>query len=45
MIAWWLWSTIDAGAWPDDTFSLARWMTVGTLIGLTLAFVAYLVFG
>jgi len=44
-IAWWLWSTIDAGAWPDDAFSLGRWMTVSTLIGLTFGFIAYFVIG
>jgi hypothetical protein len=44
-IAWWLWSTIEAGAWSDDFLNLGRWITVGTLAGATVGFVIYLMFG
>jgi hypothetical protein len=44
-IAWWLWSAIKAGTWPDDMFSLGNWIAVSTVIGLTTGFVLYLWIG
>jgi hypothetical protein len=44
-IAWWLWSTIEAGTWSDDFLNLGRWMTAGTLAGATFGFVLYLLIG
>ncbi len=36
---------IGAGTWSDDAFSLGRWMTAGTLAGLTFGVIAYFMFG
>jgi hypothetical protein len=44
-IAWWLWSAIKAGTWPDDMFNLGNWIAVSTVIGLTIGFVLYLWIG
>jgi len=42
-IAWWLWSTIEAGTLSDDAFDLGGWITRGMLAGVTFGFLAYLI--
>ena len=43
MIALWLWSTFNTGTWSEDAFELGGWITRGTLAGVTVGLLAYLV--
>lgn len=45
IVAWWLWSTFNAGAWPEEILSLSACIEAGTFIGVTLGFIAYLAIG
>jgi hypothetical protein len=43
MVAWWLWSTFNVGMWSEDAFELGGWITRGTLAGVTVGLLAYIV--